>query len=288
MMRKKNIAIFGGSFDPPHLGHLSIIDFVLEHFDIDMLIILVAYRNPFKSKVRLDANTRLRFMQILTEDYKNVVCSDYEISQDRAVESVDSILHFHKLYNPEKLYFIIGEDNLEKLPTWGGFEIFKKITDFIALARNLDSSFTMTENLDSMPHFDVYNQDSKNRDSSPLAQNDDINSSTNNINFSLQPQNDNLIQGQHSGLNHIETLDKTSHLNSLNVTSKTSLQNQDSLNSQNTKWYENFAKTHNIKLHYRDFSYNISSSDIMANLEMLKDFIPPQIREEALRILKKN
>ena len=133
---------------------------------------------------------------------------------------------------------------------------------------------------------ELQNLDSK--DSSPLAQNDDINSSTNNINFSLQPQNDNLIQGQHSGLNHIETLDKTSHLNSLNVTSKTSLQNQDSLNSQNTKWYENFAKTHNIKLHYRDFSYNISSSDIMANLEMLKDFIPPQIREEALRILKKN
>ncbi len=63
MIEKVKYAIFGGSFDPPHLGHKEIIKRVLELKDVDMLLVVPTYLNPFKSNFSADAKLRLEWVR---------------------------------------------------------------------------------------------------------------------------------------------------------------------------------------------------------------------------------
>ena len=114
------IAIFGGSFDPPHKGHQSIVNRALEELDIDKLIILPAFLNPFKESTLASARQRYEWCRRLFADIPRVEVSDFEISAGRPVYTSESLKHFEKLYNVK--YLIIGTDNLPSITKWHEFE----------------------------------------------------------------------------------------------------------------------------------------------------------------------
>lgn len=130
-----NIAIFGGSFDPPHSGHLNIILNSIKILEIDMLYVLVSFLNPFKTESRSNALLRLFWMRKITQNLKNVSCSDFEIKQNRPVKSIESVRHFKNILNPKKIYFIIGEDNLYKIRTWDNFYELNNLVTFVVFER---------------------------------------------------------------------------------------------------------------------------------------------------------
>jgi len=131
-----NIAIFGGSFDPPHIAHEKIVHKVLKKVDdIDRLIIVPTYLNPFKEEYHLSPKQRYKLVKKLFKEEKNISVSSFEINQNEAVPSIKTVKHFKKLYKTKKIYLIIGSDNLETLHLWHKFEKLKSLVEFIVISR---------------------------------------------------------------------------------------------------------------------------------------------------------
>ncbi|NLY04146.1 MAG: nicotinate (nicotinamide) nucleotide adenylyltransferase [Campylobacter sp.] len=130
------IALFGGSFDPPHLGHEYIVKKALTDLDIDKLIIMPAYINPFKSGYFAPPNLRLKWLKTIFDKYEKIEISDFEISQKQPVSTIKSITYIKKTFSPSKIYIIIGADNLESLHKWSEFENLNTLTQFVVASRD--------------------------------------------------------------------------------------------------------------------------------------------------------
>lgn len=128
-----NVALFGGSFDPPHNGHLGIINAAFEQLDIDKLIVIPTYLNPFKNGSVAPAKLRLKWLEMLITDPR-VEISDFEVKQERAVRSIESVRHFKK--DVDTLYFIIGADNLASLTSWYAYEALNEAVTWIVATRD--------------------------------------------------------------------------------------------------------------------------------------------------------
>jgi nicotinate-nucleotide adenylyltransferase len=128
-----NVALFGGSFDPPHNGHLDIIDSALKRLDIDKLIVIPAYLNPFKTESAAPAKLRLQWLKMIIDDPR-VEISDFEVKQQRPVPSIESVRHYAK--EGDSLYFIIGADNLESLPSWYAYEELDAMVNWVVATRD--------------------------------------------------------------------------------------------------------------------------------------------------------
>ena len=129
----KSIALFGGSFDPPHLGHKAVVDAALLALDVDKVIVMPAYLNPFKSKVFASSELRLKWLKEIFFSYENVVIDEYELTCKQQVPTLQTVRHLLQMY--EKIYLIIGADNLEKLHLWHGFEELQKLVTFVVASR---------------------------------------------------------------------------------------------------------------------------------------------------------
>lgn len=153
-----NVAIFGGSFNPPHSGHRAIIECALKCEFIDLLIILPNFRNPLKgdSEPFLSDETRIELLQKMideimldsadcaldsaiymqnSQNLPKILLSNYEISQKKPSFSIDSILHFKQIYAPKNLYFIIGADILGELDKWHKIDEIRQAVRFIVATR---------------------------------------------------------------------------------------------------------------------------------------------------------
>jgi len=112
-------ALFGGSFDPPHAGHQEIVEKALASLEIDRLIVLPAYLNPFKSSSVANAEQRLAWCRQLFGQIPGVIVDDYEIRQGKSIRTAQSVAHFNQTYDVK--YLIIGSDNLSTLTQWHKF-----------------------------------------------------------------------------------------------------------------------------------------------------------------------
>lgn len=139
-------AIFGGSFDPPHIGHLEVIKQVIASLDIDELLVVPAFLNPFKSSSFAPAHLRLKWLKSMTKDIHKVSVSSFEVDKNRAVSSIETVQHF-KTEN-EELFLIIGADNLASLTQWKDYETLDKMVTWVVASRdgiNIPSKFKILE-----------------------------------------------------------------------------------------------------------------------------------------------
>ena len=130
----KTIALFGGSFDPLHVGHKSIIKSLNDLMYIDKIIVMPTFLNPFKSSSHASAETRFNALHVELKGYENVEISDYEIKQKVKVASIKSVKHFLKSY--KKIYLVIGADNLASLHKWEDYKELKNLVTFIVATRD--------------------------------------------------------------------------------------------------------------------------------------------------------
>ena len=130
---KPTAAIFGGSFDPPHQGHQEIVQKAAEALDIDRLIVVPAYLNPFKSTSLASAEKRLEWCHLLFDDIAKVTVDDYEIQQGRSIRTSQTVKHFNTMY--EVKYLIVGSDNLSTLTKWHEFEWLNKTITWVIVTR---------------------------------------------------------------------------------------------------------------------------------------------------------
>ena len=134
MQKNATYALYGGSFDPPHLGHLEIVKQLLELKEVDRVLIVPTYLNPFKNSFNVEPSTRLKWVE---EQFnlKNVEVSSFEIEQNRAVYTVETFKELSKKYNIK--YIVIGADNLKSITKWRDFNYLNsKITWIVATREN--------------------------------------------------------------------------------------------------------------------------------------------------------
>jgi len=129
-------AIFGGSFDPPHLGHLEIIRQALLTLDIDELLVVPTFLNPFKSKSFAPATLRLKWLKDITNEFTNVKIDSFEIDKNRPVSSIETVQYVQETYKPDEIFLIIGADNLENLSKWKEFELLDKKVTWVVATRD--------------------------------------------------------------------------------------------------------------------------------------------------------
>ncbi len=130
-----NIAIFGGSFDPIHIAHEQIVYKALEVLDIEELIIVPTYLNPFKKDYFFNPREREKLLYSLFQNKENIKISDFEIKQNRAVASIETVEYFQDTLNPKKIYLILGADNLNTLHLWDKYDQLKKLVTFVVFHR---------------------------------------------------------------------------------------------------------------------------------------------------------
>jgi nicotinate-nucleotide adenylyltransferase len=135
----KSIALFGGSFDPPHIGHKAIVEALEKLEYIDKIIIMPTFLNPFKSSSHASAELRFKWLTQIFKDSQKVEIDKYEINQNRKVASIESVNYLLTKY--KKIYLVIGADNLETLKSWKNYEeLSKKVTFIIATRDDIDIS----------------------------------------------------------------------------------------------------------------------------------------------------
>lgn len=130
-----NIAFFGGSFDPPHIAHELIVKKALKKLDIDKLIVMPSFLNPFKIRSVATPEMRLGWMKEVFKGMDKVIVDDFESRQGKPTPSFESILYLKKKFNPSHIYLIIGADNLPKLHRWDRYDELAREVEFVIATR---------------------------------------------------------------------------------------------------------------------------------------------------------
>jgi nicotinate-nucleotide adenylyltransferase len=138
------IALFGGSFDPPHFGHKKIVEQAVQNLDIQTLIVMPTFLNPFKETSHFSAQERLQMCKEQFLEFSEVLIDDFEINEQREVPTIETVNYLFETYDIEKLYVIIGADNLKKLHLWKDYQSLEKKVEFVVATRDgikIDSKY---------------------------------------------------------------------------------------------------------------------------------------------------
>jgi len=140
-----NIAVFGGSFDPVHIAHETIVTQAVKKLDIDKLFVIPTYLNPFKTSFNYEPKIRSDLLKKVFINNQKIKVCDYEIKQNRAVYSIETIKYLKSLYEPSKIYLIIGADNIEHLDKWHKIDELKSLVHFVIASRDGFINNTLAE-----------------------------------------------------------------------------------------------------------------------------------------------
>lgn len=140
------IAIYGGSFNPMHIGHEKIVDYVLNNLNMDKIIIIPVGIPSHRENNLEQSDTRLKICKEIFKGNKKIEVSDIEIKSEGKSYSYDTLLKLMDLYGENNEFFeIIGEDSLKSLKTWKNYEELLKICKFIVFRRKDDKNIQIDE-----------------------------------------------------------------------------------------------------------------------------------------------
>jgi nicotinate-nucleotide adenylyltransferase len=135
--KEHRIGLFGGTFDPIHLGHLRSAQEVHETFQLNRVIFIVAATPPHKLDRPIIA-TRHRWNMVKAAIAGNpcFTLSDVEIRREGASYSIETISYYHRhLKEGERLFFIVGADAFLEIETWKDYPQLFTVCDFIVISR---------------------------------------------------------------------------------------------------------------------------------------------------------
>jgi nicotinate-nucleotide adenylyltransferase len=113
------IGIFGGTFDPPHIGHLVLAADAIDQMKLDSLLWVLTPNPPHKiGQVITDPGIRTEMVKAMIVRFPEFVFSDLEFRRPGPHFAVDTMREFHKLYPDAQLFYLLGADSLNDLPAW--------------------------------------------------------------------------------------------------------------------------------------------------------------------------
>lgn len=135
----KKVGLFFGSFNPIHIGHLILANYILENSDMDELWFVVSPQNPFKDKKSLlKDHSRLDMVQLAIKNYPKMRASNVEFSLPKPSYTIDTLTYLHEKFPDYAFALIMGEDNLDGLSKWKNSETLVKNHQIIVYPRAFD------------------------------------------------------------------------------------------------------------------------------------------------------
>ena len=134
---RERVGIFGGTFDPIHVGHLQVAHAARERHALDRIIFVPARRQPMKrSAPAASGRHRVEMVQLAIEGERAFSVSDCELARPGKSFTIDTILAFRAELGPEaELFFIIGSDSVRDLPNWHEVENLAELCTLVVAAR---------------------------------------------------------------------------------------------------------------------------------------------------------
>ena len=119
MSRRKKICLFGGTFDPPHIGHLLVAQTIFEAENFGKIVFIPTFKTPKKNKIT-DIKDRLAMLRMGVTSNPNFEISDLEIQRGGTSYTIDTVREYKsdQDYDSRELYYLIGSDSLQTFHTW--------------------------------------------------------------------------------------------------------------------------------------------------------------------------
>lgn len=133
---KRKVALFGGTFDPIHEGHVSLLEEVKENHDLDECIIIPCKQSPHKEDTPLASDLHRYVMcKLATRHLDKVVVSDLELKRSGESYSWMTVEHYLNEFPEVELYWVLGTDQWAALERWGRFNFLREHLTFIVVER---------------------------------------------------------------------------------------------------------------------------------------------------------
>ncbi len=133
-LNKKTIGIFGGSFDPPHKGHVKISKISLKKIKLKKIYWIITKKNPFKKKPFFSLKQRISRSKKAIKKYKKIKIL-YLDDKIKSSHTIDVINYFRKIKKQKNLCLILGSDNLLNFHKWTNWKKIVKLTKLVVFSR---------------------------------------------------------------------------------------------------------------------------------------------------------
>jgi nicotinate-nucleotide adenylyltransferase len=132
----QRIGLFGGSFDPVHLGHLLVAQAAREELDLTRLCFILAAQSPFKPDRKLTPpNERLRLLRLALAGQPWCEIDEQEIRRGGVSYTIDTVRDYARRFPEAQLFYLIGADHVARLPEWRDAGALAKALEFVVIPR---------------------------------------------------------------------------------------------------------------------------------------------------------
>ena len=147
--KTNKVALFGGTFDPVHLGHMDCVEYLVKAGIFLKIILIPTNQNPLKIQQKpTSKKDRLEMIELILKNYVNLVEVDcFEIIKQKPSYTFKTLKHFTKKYSPENLHFVMGLDTFSKIDQWKNLSEILKMTNLLVINRPSYSPYLKYENL---------------------------------------------------------------------------------------------------------------------------------------------
>ena len=134
--RSFRIGIFGGTFDPPHIGHLIIAEQARQQLRLDKVLFVPAYLPPHKTHgTDATARQRLAMLRMAVKGYRGLEVETLEIDRKGTSYTVDTLQALRQTYRRARFFLILGGDNFSQFKTWKSAGEIRRLTQLAVYHR---------------------------------------------------------------------------------------------------------------------------------------------------------
>lgn len=140
------IGLYGGTFDPIHLGHLIVMENVINYMNLDRIIILPSSNPPHKKDKKItDVNTRVEMVSEAIKDNDKIILSTFESTDQVVRYTHDTIKYFTDSLKGHEIFYIMGEDSFMTIDTWKNYKYILDSNIIVFSREGIDSESRLVE-----------------------------------------------------------------------------------------------------------------------------------------------
>jgi nicotinate-nucleotide adenylyltransferase len=130
------IALFGGSFDPVHLGHLLVARAALEEVALERIFFIPAARSPFKPESEpAPSKERVRLLRLALAGMPECTLDEQELERGGVSYTVETVRRYVERFPGVLVHWVVGADHVQSLPKWRDAQVLAKLARFIVVPR---------------------------------------------------------------------------------------------------------------------------------------------------------
>ena len=139
----QHLGLFGGSFDPVHLGHLLVAEAAREELSLSRLFLIPAAQSPFKPERQpTPAKERLALLRLALAGKEWCEIDEQEIKRGGVSYTIDTVRDYSRRFPQARFFYLIGADHVPQLPKWRQAEELAQFAEFVVIPRPGESKLS--------------------------------------------------------------------------------------------------------------------------------------------------